>query len=424
MMNGMNRGCFVPDATRAGHYWMRYFGVCWYEINDLYALPDIGVLFNLKDDGLPNPLEIHLTGRLSRTDHDPFRTRVFSAVDGDAWAQAKRVARVTGAVCTEVEEHFAATHLNTEQYAISAYRNLRLNPVAGLLLPHLKEVSLINHTADKMLIGGYIPTATALTHAGLQQRTRDILGLQDWRGWKPMKAISPAHTCAEAEQLFWEVLGEYVETFFRRHEDGIKRYWGEIQRFSDDLVTHSVPVFLTAPPPEPRYQKLAAQRLQYYCQQYGFDPHLPRETIDGELKTVSRITGSSTFDAASTQDWQNLKDACRYAIMQATYMHSWINEHQYDDLGEVRYSSGGLRFGDAPSGIMAPESDNGIAPDLTRSTQMLFFTNLLSRTEYGFITRNEERDVNPLLIRLLQDRVEAFRRLGVEVDAIESRTNI
>jgi hypothetical protein len=55
---------------------------------------------------------------------------------------------------------------------------------------------------------------------------------------------------------------------------------------------------------------------------------------------------------------------------------------------------------------------------------MLFFTNLLSRTEYGFITRNEERDVNPLLIRLLQDRVEAFRRLGVEVDAIESRTNI
>jgi hypothetical protein len=428
MMNGMNRGCFVPDASRAGHYWMRYFGVCWYDINDLYALPDIGVLFNLKDNGLPNPLEIHLTGRLSRSDHDPFRTRVVSAADGDAWPQAKRVARVTGAVCTEVEEHFAATHLNTEQYAVSAYRNLRLNPVAGLLLPHLKEVSLINHTADKMLIGGYIPTATALTHAGLQQRTRDILGLQDWRGWRPMEAISPAHTCAQAEKLFWDVLGEYVDTFFCRHEDGIKRHWVEIQRFSDDLVTHSVPVFLTAPqdapPANPRYQELAAQRLQYYCQQYGFDPHLPRETIHGELKTVSRITSSGSHAAAPLQDWQNLKDVCRYAIMQATYMHSWINEHQYDDLGEVRYSSGGLRFGDGLSGIMAPESDNGIAPDLTRSTQMLFFTNLLSRTEYGFITRNEERDVNPLLIRLLQDQVEAFRRLGVEIDAIESRTNI
>lgn len=428
MMNGMNRGCFAPDADRAGHYWMRYFGVCWYDINDVYALPDVAILFSLKDDGLPKPLEIHLTGRLSRADHDPFRTRVFTAADGDTWLQAKRVARVTGAVCTEVEEHFAGTHLNAEQYAIAAHRNLRLNPVAGLLLPHLKEVSLINHSADKVLVAEYIPSATALTRAGLWQRTRDLLGLQDWRGWQPMKAISPTHTCAEAERLFWDVLGEYVDEFFRRHEDGIKRHWAEIQRFADDLVTHSVPIFLTAerdaPPPDPRHQELAKQRLLYYCQQYGFDPHLPRERIDGELKTVSRITAAAAYDAASPADWQNLKDACRYAIMQATYMHTWINEHQYDDLGEVRYNCGGLRFGDKPSGIMAPESDNDIAPDPTRSTQMLWLTNILSRTEYGFITRNEERDVNPHLIRLLQDRRETFERLGVDIDGIESRTNI
>ena len=428
MMNGMNRGCFVPDDARPGHYWMRYFGACWYDINDLYALPDVAILFNLKDDGLLNPLEIHLTGRLSHSDHDPFRKHVFMAADGDAWLQAKRIARVAGAVCTEVEEHFAGTHLNAEQYAIAAYRNLRLNPVAGLLLPHLKEVALINHSADEALIAGYIPTATALTRAGIQQRTRDILGLQDWRGWQPMKAVSLAHRCAKAERLFWEVLGEYVDEFFRRHEDGIKSHWGEIQRFADDLVAHSVPVFLTAPqdapPADPRYQELARQRLLYYCQQYGFDPHLPRERIRGELKTVSRITAAGTYDAAQPQDWQNLKDACRYVIMQATYMHTWINEHQYDDLGEVRYSCGGLRFGDGPSGIMAPESDNGIAPDLTRSTQMLWLTNILSRTEYGFITRNEERDVNPHLIRLLEDRREAFERLGVDIDAIESRTNI
>jgi hypothetical protein len=428
MMNGMNRGSFVPDAARPGHYWIRYFGACWYDINNLYALPDVAILFKLKDDGLPIPLEIRLTGQLSRSDHDPFHTRVFCPADGDAWLQAKRVARVTGAFCTEVEEHFAGTHLNTEQYAVAAYRNLRLNPVAWLLLPHLKEVSRINHTADKVLIGGYIPTATALTRAGLQQRTRDILGLQDWRGWRPMEAISPAHTCAKAESLFWDVLGEYVDEFFRRHEDGIKRHWGEIQRFADDLVTHSVPVFLTAPrdapPPDPRYQELAAERLNYCSQQYGFDPHLPRETIHRELKTVSRITAACTYGAASPLDWQNLKDACRYIIMQGTYMHTWINEHQYDDLGEVRYSCGGLRFGDRPSGIMAPESDNDIAPDLTRSTQMLWFTNFLSRTEYGFITRNEERDVDPLLIRLLEERREEFKALEVDIDSIESRTNI
>src|SRR6266446_6333287 len=94
MMNGMNRGSFVPDAARPGHYWIRYFGVCWYDVNDLYALPDVAILFKLKDDGLPIPLEIRLTGQLSRSDHDPFHTRVFSPADGDAWLQTKRVARV------------------------------------------------------------------------------------------------------------------------------------------------------------------------------------------------------------------------------------------------------------------------------------------------------------------------------------------
>jgi hypothetical protein len=73
---------------------------------------------------------------------------------------------------------------------------------------------------------------------------------------------------------------------------------------------------------------------------------------------------------------------------------------------------------------MAPESDNDIAPDLTRSTQMIWFTNFLSRTEYGFITRNEERDVDPLFIRLLEQRREEFKALEVDIDSIESRTNI
>ena len=428
MMNGMNRGCFVPDAARAGHYRMRYFGVCWYDINDLYALPDVDVLFSLKDDGLPSPLEIRLTGRLSRSDHDPFRARVFTAADGDAWLQAKRVARVAGAVCTEVEEHFAATHLNTEQYAVAAYRNLRLNPVAGLLLPHLKEASLVNHTAKKVLISGYIPAATALTSAGLQQRTRDILGLQDWRGWQPMKAISPAHTCAKAERLSGTSSASMSTSSSASTKTASRGIGG---KSSASPTASSRTASPSSSPPRRTRRR-------------------PTRAIRNSLRNASSTTASSTDSigicrarpsAANSRPchgsppparttrprrWtgRNLKDACRYAIMQATYMHTWINEHQYDDLGEVRYSCGGLRFGDGLSEIMAPESDDAIAPDLTRSTQMLWLTNILSRTEFGFITRNEERDVNPHLIRLLQDRREVFDQLGVDIDAIKSRTNI
>jgi hypothetical protein len=110
--------------------------------------------------------------------------------------------------------------------------------------------------------------------------------------------------------------------------------------------------------------------------------------------------------------------------MMATYMHTWINEHQYDDMGEVLYNCGGLRFGNKERGIMAPEDDLSIAPDLTRSTQMLWLTNFLSRTEYGFITKNEEGDVNPKFSRRLLAKKEQFAELGVDVHAIESRTNI
>jgi hypothetical protein len=112
------------------------------------------------------------------------------------------------------------------------------------------------------------------------------------------------------------------------------------------------------------------------------------------------------------------------AIMMATFSHTWINEHQYDDLGEILYSCGGLRFGEKESGIMAPESDLTIAPDLTRATTMLWFTNLLSRTEYGFITENEEKDIHPFFIDILLQHKEEFAKLGVDIESIESRTNI
>jgi len=111
-------------------------------------------------------------------------------------------------------------------------------------------------------------------------------------------------------------------------------------------------------------------------------------------------------------------------IMVATYLHTWINEHQYEQLGEVLYSCGGLRFGDKERGIIAPESDLSISPSLSRATQGLWFANILSRTEYGFITTNNENDVNPKFIQMLLDKEDEFKALDVDIHSIESRTNI
>jgi hypothetical protein len=428
MMNGMNRGLFLPDSTEQGAYWMKYFGKLNYESNDEYAFPDAMIKFRLKPDGLPVPVYIKLRGALNAFNKDPWQEREFTPADGEFWSYAKRIARVNGGLCTEVDEHFAGTHANTEQYAIAAHRNLRLNPLAILLFPHLKEVVLINHAADSILLRDYIPHATAFTYNGLMARVRDMVGVMDWKTWHTMEPISPAHTYARAEQLFWDVTAQYVDHFFERNMDGIRKHWHEVYRFSEDLVNHSAPVFLSNIDMEklsPKERERYAEMKEYLSAQFCFDYDLPRQRRNGELKAVSPITLSIDLNPdREDEEIKNLKKACTYMIFVATFLHTWANEHQYEDIGEVLYNCLGLRFGDKASGILAPESDLGIAPDLTRSTQMMWFSNLLSRTEYGFITRNEEKDINPYFSDLLLSKKEEFAALGVKVEDIESRTNI
>jgi len=384
--------------------------------------------FRLKPDGLPTPVLIRLRGPLNAFNKDPWQEREFTPADGEVWQQAKRVARVNGGLCTEVDEHFAGTHANIEQYAIAAYRNLRLSPLATLLFPHLKEVVLINHAADSILLHQYIPSATAYTYNGLIARVEDLLGVMDWKSWHTMEQLSPAHTYAKAETLFWDTVAQYVDYFFEKNMEGIKKYWQEVYFFSEDLVNHSVPVFLSdidLATLDPREKHRYEEMKEYLSAQFCFDENLPRQRRNGELKTVSPLTlATQLAPEHEKEEIANLKKACTYMIFVASFLHTWANEHQYEDIGEVLYNCLGLRYGDKESGILAPERDLSIAPDLTRSTQMMWFSNLLSRTEYGFITRNEEKDINPYFCELLMSRKEEFAALGVLVEDIESRTNI
>jgi hypothetical protein len=428
MMNGMNRGAFVPDANEPGYYWMKYFGKGRYNGNNEYAFPDAAIKFYLKADGLPTPVEIELAGPLNAFEKDPWKQQVFTPEDGDLWLHAKRVARVNGGLCTEVDEHFAGTHTNIEQYAVAVYRNMRFNPLTVLLFPHLKDVVLINHSADKILLKDYIPRASAFSYAGLLERCKDIMGVLDWKSYKTTLPLSEAHTSAKAESLFWNTTQEYVSWFIKNNIDDIKKYWYEVYCFSEDLVNHSVPVFLSEVDSallDDRENKRNDAMKTYYAAQFSFDFDLPREKRNGVLHAVSPLTRYKTFPVhIENMVIQDLTKICTYMIFVASYLHTWANEHQYQDIGEVLYNSLGLRFGEKESGVLAPESDLGISPDLTRSTQMMWFSNFLSRTEYGFITRNEDKDINPYFSRLLHAKKAEFEALGVNVDDIESCTNI
>lgn len=459
MMNGMYAATFVPVENEPEYYFTRIYGACTYQVNDQYAFPTVEIKFHLDTSGIMMPREIRFTGPLTARDTDPWICHTVNWNDGDQWLYAKRVARVTGALSTELDDHFTGTHLVTEQYAIAAYRNLQLSPLAALLFPHLKEVALINHAADSILIGpakppplpspirsgglilwiedqlnrilnralfeegGYIPQASALTHSGTAARILDMMGVQDWKHWHPMEPLSDKHIFPKIQQAYWDILGHYIDVFFQENREDIRKHWYEIFCFSRDLVAHAVPLYGNLEHLNERERQLVKERLAWYQQRYAIDYKSPRMTIDDELKVLSPLTTSESFNE---NDLDNVKQACRYIIMMATFMHSFVNEQQYNDIGEVLYNSLGLRFGDGEHGVLAPESDTRISPDLTRSTQMMWFSNLLSRTEYGFIVRNEEGDINPQLVEMLKDRRNEIEKHDPQfrVSDIESRTNI
>jgi hypothetical protein len=431
MMNGMYACDFDRDPKNPDLYWVHHHWSSYEKTYHHYAMPDVDMWFELKEDGLPKPVKITLTGPLTAEEKDSKKKRTFTPEDGEKWLAAKRICRVSAGLYAELAHHFAGTHVNTEQYAIACFRNLRLNPISGLLKSFLRSVVLVNHTADRILIGkGYITSACALTPKGIDQVVYNVMGTLDWKGFRPMQPISEAHTYAKAANLYWHVVYDFVDEFIEHphHKQRILDHWFEIYCFSEDVVNHSVPAFLC------HYLQNALLdgngkfkddgSTDWYHQHHRMDLKDERPEVNGIKRAASRITDKKDGHQVTKADLEQLKQACTYMIYHATFGHTWSNSKQYDDIGEVLYCSLGLRFGNGPDGVMGPESDHSIAPDLTRSTQMMWWSNMLSRTGYGFIMANEEEDVPPQLREHLERHRQEFADLDLDIDIIQSRTNI
>ncbi|MEM7297289.1 MAG: lipoxygenase family protein [Bacteroidota bacterium] len=429
MLNGMYACDFDRDPKNPELFWVHHHWGSYEKRYHYYAMPDVDMWFKLKDDGLPMPVKITLTGPLTAQEPDEKQKRTFTPADGEKWLAAKRVCRVSAGLNAELSHHFSGTHINTEQYAIACFRNLRLNPIAGLLKSFLRSVVLVNHTADRILVGnGYITSACALTPKGIDQVVYNTMGTLDWKGYQPMQPISEAHTYAKASNLFWDIVYEFVSKFIDdpENKEQILAHWFEIHCFSEDLVNHSVPFFLCNYLQHALLDGKGKMKgdSDWYSQHHRMDLNDDRPEVDGIKKAVSRITDKTEGGKVTDGDLNHLKQACTYMIYNATFGHTWSNSKQYDDIGEVLYCSLGIRFGDGPNGVMGPESDYSIAPDLTRSTQMMWWSNMLSHTGYGFIIADEDQDVPPALRESLEKHRQEFADLDLDIDIIQSRTNI
>jgi hypothetical protein len=408
MLNGFHPVLFEQDPDAAGG--LRYrVDDSGYESNAARDLPLVDARFAIVDGKLL-PTRITLAFRVpgqtaAGSPNGPAVT--YTPADGERWLEAKRVVRCAWLVDGEVGAHLGGSHLNVEQYAVAAWRNLRKSPLRLLLFPHLQAVVTINRLGDDIIFGpsGILTANSPLTPASVTQRIVDRLATLDWRTFSPRQPVCPNDRFARSAQLYWDVLRLYVDGFFARHGTAIEREWLEIRRFSDDLVGHSVP-----------YQSVARETFRGTPELD--DPHaLPaRRKLGDQLHAVRPVTDTDT-PAAGEMDL--LKQLSMYAIYFSTFFHTWANDHQAEDGGEVLYCSHSLR-----NGSMAPEADLDIALLPAEATRQLFFAHSLSARTRGHILANEDGDIPPELGQLLAERRAAFYELGVDIERIRSRVNI
>jgi len=409
VMNGFNP-C-LPSRDRSHPGWYR---VTWnwdsLELNGRYEMPNVDGRFELRSGRLlPVQITIQRRSPGSTEPYSPLEApQTFTPGDGALWEAAKRVFRCAYALSGECDVHYAQTHLNSEQYAIAAWRNLRLNPLRFLIFPHLKEAVRINWRADQLIFGttGILPRVAAFSIAAYDTRTREWMSWQDWKGWRPRRPLSEHHVYARAANLYWDILTEHIEAFFAEHGGEIVAHWDEVHRMSTDLVERSVP-----------YRPRPIDPLDDWFDRGELDkPEIARVEARGALRSLRPITRS---DTASPEDLENLKEACRFAIFQGTFNHSYSNVRQYDDAGEVLYASGGLR-----NGCMGPESDPSVALLPADATDSIFLARYLSEVRYGTILKNEDGDMPPALIERIRSRQGDFAEIGFDPAEIAGRPNI
>lgn len=412
VINGMNpcllkRNKQNPNLFKTGFNWDNY------EKDNDHDLNNVEAFLELKENKLVvTAITVQSRYPDSLAPHSPLKEAVtYTPEDGEKWLQAKRIFRTNSFFAAEMIEHYIKAHLQMEQYTIAAFRNLRKNPVRLMLFPHVKSLVNINQRADEVLVSptvGLVTTNGPLTPGSVVQVCKERMASYDWKGWKPRQPLFEGHTFAKIANLYWQVLTEYIDSFCQDYQEDIIQEWAEIHRLSDDLVEHSV-----------AYQPLAVSNdsdYDWYDHNELDHPEIPRTTVNDTVKATRAIT---TSDQASATDIENLKELCRYVIFHLTFWHSWVNDAQADEGGEIFYNSLALR-----GGSFGSEDDPAIAPNILESTNLIYMVNVLTAIKYGYILKNEDDDIPEELRKILAGYKQQFADLNYEIGNIRALINV
>ena len=217
--------------------------------------------------------------------------------DGQDWEDAKYYFRSAEYLFQEIQSHLGRTHMNMDQYAMAFYRNVIKSPIRELLWDHFEGLLNIDKKGAGLIIGdtGFLPEASALDTESVEGVLAEEIAMLTYQ-WSPAQQKLPDpidnNHFDRAALAMWELLEKYVSEFFTHNEAEIKTYWSEIEGMSEDLVTHSI--------------------------------------LKPELGTLA------------IKDQKDLQQLCVYIIYHCTFFHSWVNNKQYEDGGDIEYAAIGL----------------------------------------------------------------------------------
>lgn len=323
-----------------------------------------------------------------------------------AWDRVKRLFRCNYFLFGEVATHLSETHLNVEQYIVPIRRNLLHNPVSRLLLPHFYGTVDVNLAANDILISsnGLVQKCSALTPNSVRSLCQQSFKTLNWHNWTPRQPLVEGHKFAKIGLLFWDVLQGYVRDFVKDNLPLITEHWVEIRRMSDELVFHSLPY------------------VDPYDNQFAYDPgelgkvNSPHPYINGKISAITPITHR---DTPEQEDLENIIQLCCYLLYHATFKHAWVNDLQYEMGGEIEFATLGIT--DDLTNLNVDEK-TVVPPD--EAMEHPFITYILNYTEYGYIMRNEDDDINPELIKKLVARRDEFQKLDFDIRALRSCINV
>lgn len=235
----------------------------------------------------------------------------YTPADGRLWERAKVVFRGAAALDAQLDAHLARGHVLCEHVLLGIKEGLDdRHEVSRLLVPHLDGVDVINKLGDYLIFGpkGCLATTSALSPAGVDAIVVERLAAYDWKGFAPRAPLHSGDRYARAAKAFWEVCESYVDATL-----GANAFDHRVEKMSRKLTKAS-------PRPKP------------------YRGHPRGWTHQTELGNPSRSSGISRI-----RNRADLVTFCAWTLFHATFFHTWINDAQWEDAGDVHFAPMGLR---------------------------------------------------------------------------------